>query len=72
MTGYQQPGDTLLGHASQFYIGMLDSNNKEQRLDEKGNRTLLEVLPFLLSKCQNTTNPILCSIPQKGRVGSGI
>ncbi|XP_038137311.1 ubiquitin carboxyl-terminal hydrolase 19 isoform X3 [Cyprinodon tularosa] len=35
VTGYQQPGDTLLGHASQFYIGMLDSNNKEQRLDEK-------------------------------------
>lgn len=23
-------------HASQFFISLLDSNNKEQRLDEKG------------------------------------
>lgn len=36
VTGYQQPNDAAAGHASQFYIALLDSNNKEQRLDEKG------------------------------------
>ncbi|XP_029912247.1 ubiquitin carboxyl-terminal hydrolase 19 isoform X2 [Myripristis murdjan] len=35
VTGYQQPSETASGHASQFYISLLDSNNKEQRLDEK-------------------------------------
>ncbi|KAM4737688.1 ubiquitin carboxyl-terminal hydrolase 19 isoform 2-T2 [Anableps anableps] len=35
VTGYQQPGEAASSHASQFYIGLLDSNNKEQRLDEK-------------------------------------
>ncbi|XP_036005606.1 ubiquitin carboxyl-terminal hydrolase 19 isoform X3 [Fundulus heteroclitus] len=35
VTGYQQPNEAASGHASQFYIGLLDSNNKEQRLDEK-------------------------------------
>ncbi|MEQ2207647.1 Ubiquitin carboxyl-terminal hydrolase 19 [Xenoophorus captivus] len=35
VTGYQQPSEAASGHASQFYIGLLDSNNKEQRLDEK-------------------------------------
>ncbi|KAM9855932.1 ubiquitin carboxyl-terminal hydrolase 19 isoform 3-T3 [Aulostomus maculatus] len=35
VTGYQHPNDTASGHASQFYIALLDSNNKEQRLDEK-------------------------------------
>ncbi|XP_041859245.1 ubiquitin carboxyl-terminal hydrolase 19 isoform X2 [Melanotaenia boesemani] len=35
VTGYQQPSESASGHASQFYIALLDSNNKEQRLDEK-------------------------------------
>ncbi|XP_013871731.1 ubiquitin carboxyl-terminal hydrolase 19 isoform X2 [Austrofundulus limnaeus] len=35
VTGYQQPSELALGHASPFYIALLDSNNKEQRLDEK-------------------------------------
>ncbi|XP_027879788.1 ubiquitin carboxyl-terminal hydrolase 19 isoform X2 [Xiphophorus couchianus] len=35
VTGYQQPSEAASGHASQFYIGLLDLNNKEQRLDEK-------------------------------------
>ncbi|XP_061689206.1 ubiquitin carboxyl-terminal hydrolase 19 isoform X2 [Syngnathoides biaculeatus] len=35
VAGYQQPNDACLGHAGQFYIILLDSNNKEQRLDEK-------------------------------------
>ena len=41
VTGYQQPSETASGHASQFYISVLDSNNKEQRLDEKGTNTVL-------------------------------
>lgn len=36
VTGYQHPSESASGHASQFYIILLDSNNKEQRLDEKG------------------------------------
>ncbi|XP_053280265.1 ubiquitin carboxyl-terminal hydrolase 19 isoform X1 [Pleuronectes platessa] len=43
VTGYQQPSETASGHASQFYISLLDSNNKEQRLDEK--EDLLADLP---------------------------
>ncbi|KAM9829644.1 ubiquitin carboxyl-terminal hydrolase 19 isoform 1-T1 [Syngnathus typhle] len=35
IAGYQQPNDPSSGHAGQFYINLLDSNNKEQRLDEK-------------------------------------
>ncbi|KAG7235212.1 hypothetical protein INR49_030615 [Caranx melampygus] len=35
VTGYQHPNVSASGHASQFYISLLDSNNKEQRLDEK-------------------------------------
>ncbi|XP_071783636.1 ubiquitin carboxyl-terminal hydrolase 19 isoform X2 [Centroberyx gerrardi] len=35
VTGYQQPSESASGHASQFYISLLDSSNKEQRLDEK-------------------------------------
>ncbi|XP_051906643.1 ubiquitin carboxyl-terminal hydrolase 19 isoform X2 [Hippocampus zosterae] len=35
VAGYQQPNDPSSGHAGQFYIILLDSNNKEQRLDEK-------------------------------------
>ncbi|XP_010789112.1 ubiquitin carboxyl-terminal hydrolase 19-like [Notothenia coriiceps] len=36
VTGYQQPSESASGHASQFYIAVLDYNNKEQRLDERG------------------------------------
>nr|XP_019944700.1 PREDICTED: ubiquitin carboxyl-terminal hydrolase 19 isoform X2 [Paralichthys olivaceus] len=43
VTGYQHPSETASGHASQFYISLLDSNNKEQRLDEK--EDLLADLP---------------------------
>ncbi|RVE70203.1 hypothetical protein OJAV_G00062130 [Oryzias javanicus] len=35
VTGYQHSSESVSGHASQFYIALLDSNNKEQRLDEK-------------------------------------
>ncbi|XP_017266836.1 ubiquitin carboxyl-terminal hydrolase 19 isoform X2 [Kryptolebias marmoratus] len=35
VTGYQHPSEAASGHASPFYIALLDSNNKEQRLDEK-------------------------------------
>nr|XP_046251743.1 ubiquitin carboxyl-terminal hydrolase 19 isoform X2 [Scatophagus argus] len=35
VTGYQHPSESASGHASQFYIAVRDSNNKEQRLDEK-------------------------------------
>uniref|UniRef100_A0A8D3CT41 ubiquitinyl hydrolase 1 n=1 Tax=Scophthalmus maximus TaxID=52904 RepID=A0A8D3CT41_SCOMX len=35
VTGYQQPSESASGHACQFYISLLDSNKKEQRLDEK-------------------------------------
>lgn len=35
VTGYQHPNDAAPGHASQFYIALVDANNKEQRLDEK-------------------------------------
>ncbi|XP_047459365.1 ubiquitin carboxyl-terminal hydrolase 19 isoform X2 [Mugil cephalus] len=35
VTGYQHPSESASGHASQFYIDLLDSNNKELRLDEK-------------------------------------
>ncbi|XP_040904239.1 ubiquitin carboxyl-terminal hydrolase 19 isoform X2 [Toxotes jaculatrix] len=43
VTGYQHPSEAASGHASQFYISLLDSNNKEQRLDEK--EDLLADLP---------------------------
>uniref|UniRef100_A0A3P9I5Y1 ubiquitinyl hydrolase 1 n=1 Tax=Oryzias latipes TaxID=8090 RepID=A0A3P9I5Y1_ORYLA len=36
VTGYQHSSESASGRASQFYIALLDSNNKEQRLDEKG------------------------------------
>lgn len=36
VTGYQHPSESASGHASQFYIALLDSDNKEQRLDERG------------------------------------
>uniref|UniRef100_A0A8C4GW57 ubiquitinyl hydrolase 1 n=1 Tax=Dicentrarchus labrax TaxID=13489 RepID=A0A8C4GW57_DICLA len=35
VTGYQHPSESASGHASQFYIALLDSNSKEQRLDER-------------------------------------
>uniref|UniRef100_A0A671VDT8 ubiquitinyl hydrolase 1 n=1 Tax=Sparus aurata TaxID=8175 RepID=A0A671VDT8_SPAAU len=40
VTGYQHPSESASGHASQFYIAVLDSNNKEQRLDERGLTTI--------------------------------
>ncbi|CAJ1055423.1 ubiquitin carboxyl-terminal hydrolase 19 isoform X3 [Xyrichtys novacula] len=43
VTGYQHPSESASGHASQFYIALLDSNNKEQRLDER--EDALETLP---------------------------
>uniref|UniRef100_A0A3P8UPP5 ubiquitinyl hydrolase 1 n=1 Tax=Cynoglossus semilaevis TaxID=244447 RepID=A0A3P8UPP5_CYNSE len=43
VTGYQHPSESASGHASQFYISLLDSSNKEQRLDEK--EDLLTELP---------------------------
>ncbi|XP_031142111.1 ubiquitin carboxyl-terminal hydrolase 19 isoform X2 [Sander lucioperca] len=43
VTGYQHPSESASGHASQFYIALLDSNNKEQKLDEK--EDLLADLP---------------------------
>lgn len=36
VTGYQQPSEASSARASQFFISLLDSNNKEQRLDERG------------------------------------
>lgn len=42
VTGYQHPSELTSAHASQFFISLLDSNSKEQRLDEKG-------LPFYLN-----------------------
>ncbi|KAM8864407.1 ubiquitin carboxyl-terminal hydrolase 19 isoform 2-T4 [Spinachia spinachia] len=43
VTGYQHPSESASGHASQFYIAVLDSDNKEQRLDER--EDLLADLP---------------------------
>ncbi|XP_068452984.1 ubiquitin carboxyl-terminal hydrolase 19 isoform X2 [Clinocottus analis] len=43
VTGYQHPSESASGHASQFYIALLDSSNKEQRLDER--EDLLADLP---------------------------
>ncbi|XP_053705774.1 ubiquitin carboxyl-terminal hydrolase 19 isoform X1 [Synchiropus splendidus] len=35
IAGYQHSNGAASGHASQFYIALLDANNKEQRLDER-------------------------------------
>ncbi|GLD45652.1 ubiquitin carboxyl-terminal hydrolase 19 isoform X4 [Lates japonicus] len=43
VTGYQHPSESASGHVCQFYISLLDSNNKEQRLDER--EDLLADLP---------------------------
>uniref|UniRef100_A0A8C2Z4B8 ubiquitinyl hydrolase 1 n=1 Tax=Cyclopterus lumpus TaxID=8103 RepID=A0A8C2Z4B8_CYCLU len=43
VTGYQHPSESASGHASQFYIALLDSSNKEQRLDERGTDLLAEL-----------------------------
>ncbi|XP_027144152.1 ubiquitin carboxyl-terminal hydrolase 19 isoform X2 [Larimichthys crocea] len=43
VTGYQHPSESASGHGSQFYIALLDSDNKEQRLDER--EDLLADLP---------------------------
>lgn len=54
VTGYQHPSELTSAHASQFFISLLDSNNKEQRLDEKG-------LPLSLNLQSITTliSPVL-------------
>lgn len=44
VTGYQQPSESVSGSASQFYISILDSNQKEDiKLEDKGQS------PFILS-----------------------
>ncbi|XP_061112625.1 ubiquitin carboxyl-terminal hydrolase 19 isoform X2 [Conger conger] len=40
VTGYQQPSEAVAGPASQFYISLLDSANKEQKLEDKGEAVL--------------------------------
>ncbi|XP_045552049.1 ubiquitin carboxyl-terminal hydrolase 19 isoform X8 [Salmo salar] len=35
VAGYQQPSESASSHTSQFYISILDSNSKEQKLEEK-------------------------------------
>ncbi|XP_019907445.1 ubiquitin carboxyl-terminal hydrolase 19 isoform X3 [Esox lucius] len=40
VTGYQQPSECPSSHASQFYISVLDSNSKEQKLEEKEDAVL--------------------------------
>uniref|UniRef100_A0A672IQR3 ubiquitinyl hydrolase 1 n=1 Tax=Salarias fasciatus TaxID=181472 RepID=A0A672IQR3_SALFA len=44
VTGYQHPSEAASGHACQFYVALLDSANKEQRLDEKGTAELVAEL----------------------------
>lgn len=46
VAGYQHPCESASGHASQFYIALLDANNKEQRLDERGTTPLSTELIF--------------------------
>lgn len=46
VAGYQHPCESASGHASQFYIALLDANNKEQRLDERGTTPLSTQLIF--------------------------
>uniref|UniRef100_A0A672ITH9 ubiquitinyl hydrolase 1 n=1 Tax=Salarias fasciatus TaxID=181472 RepID=A0A672ITH9_SALFA len=43
VTGYQHPSEAASGHACQFYVALLDSANKEQRLDEKGTELVAEL-----------------------------
>ncbi|KAJ8016537.1 hypothetical protein DPEC_G00008270 [Dallia pectoralis] len=40
VTGYQQPSESASSHTSQFYISILDSNSKEQTLEEKEDAVL--------------------------------
>uniref|UniRef100_A0A4W4ERX8 ubiquitinyl hydrolase 1 n=1 Tax=Electrophorus electricus TaxID=8005 RepID=A0A4W4ERX8_ELEEL len=40
VTGYQQPSECSSGSASQFYISLQDANNKEQKLEDKGEGVL--------------------------------
>ncbi|XP_064154238.1 ubiquitin carboxyl-terminal hydrolase 19 isoform X2 [Anguilla rostrata] len=40
VTGYQQPSESAAGPTSQFYISFLDSANKEQKLEDKGEAVL--------------------------------
>uniref|UniRef100_A0A8C7QZH2 ubiquitinyl hydrolase 1 n=1 Tax=Oncorhynchus mykiss TaxID=8022 RepID=A0A8C7QZH2_ONCMY len=45
VTGYQQPSESASSHASQFYISILDSNSKEQKLEERGKTRAVLDLP---------------------------
>uniref|UniRef100_A0A7N8WJ44 ubiquitinyl hydrolase 1 n=1 Tax=Mastacembelus armatus TaxID=205130 RepID=A0A7N8WJ44_9TELE len=47
VTGYQHPIESASGHASQFHISLVDSNSKEQRLDERGTTRILIMLADL-------------------------
>ncbi|KAJ8257555.1 hypothetical protein GJAV_G00186880 [Gymnothorax javanicus] len=40
VTGYQQPSEATAGPTSQFYISLLDSSSKEQKLEDKGEAVL--------------------------------
>ncbi|XP_066554299.1 ubiquitin carboxyl-terminal hydrolase 19 isoform X2 [Amia ocellicauda] len=40
VTGYQQPSESQARSASQFYIAVLDSENKEQKLEDKDDAVL--------------------------------
>ncbi|KAG2470546.1 UBP19 hydrolase, partial [Polypterus senegalus] len=40
VTGYQQPTDIGANGASQFYICLIDASNKEQKLEDKGDKAL--------------------------------
>ncbi|KAI1892889.1 hypothetical protein AGOR_G00138170 [Albula goreensis] len=42
VTGYQHPSESAAGPTSQFYISLLDSANKEQKLEDKG-ETMLDL-----------------------------
>uniref|UniRef100_A0AAY4EH88 ubiquitinyl hydrolase 1 n=1 Tax=Denticeps clupeoides TaxID=299321 RepID=A0AAY4EH88_9TELE len=40
VAGFQQPSEGASSHTSQFYISILDSNNKEQKLEDKSDTPL--------------------------------
>ena len=42
VTGYQQPTEAASGYTCQFYISLLDANNKDVPLEEKGVFVCLE------------------------------
>ncbi len=52
MTGYQQPSESATGSASQFYITVLDSSQKEERkLEDKGQS---EVFGWMCCSCRSS------------------